>query len=197
MMMKVTNELMTALVDLHKAKGDGVIVAKEVFLMPEIGPKLLNVLRAYAERPAFGKFTLDEALIAKVTEAQAAGANKAQVVKAAKPAKAPKAAKAPKEVEPTDAELAEPPKKTNVRAKSQLAKLAKMVSDAEVGEVMYEKDLLDRGAVKITQAEARALVKEGSAVYAIDRNFASGIVVPPLATDLTLTNTKTEFYRLP
>lgn len=200
--MKVTVELMNALTALYEDKGDGVIVAKDVFLMPDIGPKLLNVLRAYAERPAFGKFTLDADLIAKVSAAQktatTAVAKPAKAVKAPKPAKAPKATKAPKEVEPSDAELAEPPvKKTGVRAKTQMAKLNKMLADANVGEVMYEKDLIERGAVQISQAEARSLVKEGSTVYAIDRNFSTGIVVPPLATDLTLTNTKTEFYRLP
>ena len=196
--MKVTNDLIDSLKALITRTVDDTVTAKDVWFIPEgNGKKLLNVLREAADRPEYGKFRVDKELVEKLTalatakEAKVKPAKEAKV-KPAKEAKVKPAKEAKVKVEASDAAPT-----VGKREKRQLSQLATATAKLAIGEVMYEKDLIDRGGYLIPQDEAKALVEAGEMVYAIDRNFTTGIVIPPTSMDLTLKATTVEFYRLP
>lgn len=175
------------------------------YLNDENRRRIVRVLRKCATKAKFGAYVLDAALVkgladGTIVEApESDGDSEAPEPTVRQPtakALARAARRAERHAKKAAAATKGAVEKVGKREKSQLMQLAEATSKTEIGEVMYEADLLKRGAVQITQEEARNLVKEGKMVYAIDRAFTAGIAVPPMAIDLTSKSTKVEFFSL-
>lgn len=150
--------------------------------------RLMNMVRKYATKVKFGVFQVDQTFIdAAEANVGAAPAPKKKAEPKAKKAKKEKQA-SPKPSAPANAK--------GKRQAEQLRQLAAAEQKAEEGEVMYEKDLMEKGAVQITKQEAADLMKSGDRVYAIDRSFSAGLAVPPLPFDVVTPKGNVEFFKL-